>query len=160
AGMAVPSGSWASASRTSSPLRPDSCPCSDRRPGSGRSDTVGGRIAYMGDTARTGQREGELPGLDTQFQALYTSSIIGILRADGERILDANDAFLAMVGYSREEMEAGELHWRLMTPPEYEERDTRALQELNAAGSCTPFEKEYIRKDGTRVPILIAATRL
>jgi PAS domain S-box-containing protein len=114
----------------------------------------------MSDMARAGQREDELPGLDTQFQALYTSGIIGILRANNERILDANDAFLAIVGYSRKEMEAGELHWRLMTPPEYEERDTRALQELNAAGSWSPFEKEYIRKDGTRVPILIAATRL
>lgn len=105
-------------------------------------------------------RPAEMQGLDAQLYALYRSGILGIIRVDAERILDANDTFLAMVGYSREEMKAGLLDWREMTPPEYRELDDRALQELYDTGSCTPFEKEYIRKDGTRVPIFLAATQL
>lgn len=106
------------------------------------------------------ERTPDLEGIEAQFQALYASGIIGILRADMERITDANDAFLALIGYSRAEMERGELRWVAMTPPEYADLDNRALQQLSATGTCLPFEKEYIRKDGTRVPILIAATRL
>lgn len=114
----------------------------------------------MNDAVNASPRTGPSPGIEAQFRALYGSGIIGILRADAERILDANDAFLAMIQYSRVELEAGALRWRAMTPPEYAELDSIALEELRSTGMCTPFEKEYYRKDGSRVPILIAATVL
>ena len=65
-----------------------------------------------------------------------------------------------MVGYTREDLAAGRVNWRAMTPPEHRELDDRALEELSARGSSTPVEKEYIRKDGSRVPISIGAARL
>jgi PAS domain S-box-containing protein len=70
-------------------------------------------------------------------------------------ITEANDAFLEMVGYTRDDLEAGRIRWTELTPPEYADVEKRALAEIARRGVCTPFEKEYIRKDGSRVPILI-----
>ena len=67
----------------------------------------------------------------------------------------ANDAFLKLVGYSREDLEAGLINWMSMTPPEYADRERDILETLDTTGVCGPYEKEYIRKDGTRVPILL-----
>jgi PAS domain S-box-containing protein len=86
---------------------------------------------------------------------------VGILywRTDGA-ITDANDKFLQMVGYSRQELSTGQLNWRRLTPPEYRRRDEESLAELQAIGfNKNPFEKEYIRKDGTRVPVLVGGAR-
>jgi PAS domain S-box-containing protein len=65
-----------------------------------------------------------------------------------------------MVGYTREELLAGHLHWSEMTPPEYKPMDERAIEELRTSGVCSPWEKEYIRKDGSRISILIGAALL
>jgi PAS domain S-box-containing protein len=85
------------------------------------------------------------------------ANIIGILIWDLQgRILEANDAFLAMVGYDREDLTARDVHWTDMTPPEWRERDEQLwLPELRQTGSLQPFEKEFFRKDGSRVPVLI-----
>jgi PAS domain S-box-containing protein len=91
---------------------------------------------------------------------LVDSNIIGVLFADLERITDANDAFLEMVGHSRADLEAGLLRWREMTPPEHLPADERALEEMRRRGACTPFQKEYFRKDGSRVPILLGAATI
>ncbi len=72
-------------------------------------------------------------------------------------ITGANDAFLRLIGYTREDLEAGLISWVAITPPEYANADSRSLEELADHGSCTTFEKEYIRKDGGRVPVLIGA---
>jgi PAS domain S-box-containing protein len=72
-------------------------------------------------------------------------------------IIVTNDAFLRIVGYTREDQDAGRLRWVAMTPPEYAHLDRRSLEELAAKGISTPFEKEYIRKDGSRMPILLGA---
>jgi len=74
---------------------------------------------------------------------------------DGQ-ITDANNKFLKMVGYTREDLEAGRINWVHMTPPEYNLADERAIAEMRAHGIVgAPYEKEYIRKDGSRVPIII-----
>jgi PAS domain S-box-containing protein len=91
-----------------------------------------------------------------RIRRLFESNIIGILFWDlSGNITDANDAFLSMTGYAREDVKSGLLSWMALTPPEYREIDARVAEELERTGSVQPFEKEYIRKDGTRVPVLI-----
>ena len=87
-------------------------------------------------------------------------TIAGIVSGEFDRIPDANDAFLELVGYSREDLLAGRLHWPELTPPEYGPLDELAHEEGLRFGACTPFEKELIRKDGTRVPVLVATAVL
>jgi PAS domain S-box-containing protein len=91
---------------------------------------------------------------------LLESNVIGVIFATMERITEANDAFLQMVGYSREDLEAGRLSWREMTPPEWVDADEQGYRELVEQGVCTPFRKEYFRKDGTRVHIILGAAMI
>lgn len=79
---------------------------------------------------------------------------------DAGRITDANDAFLAMVGFTREELEAGLVRYDLLTPPEWLWKNPEVLAELKTTGQSTPFEKEYFRKDGSRIWILCAGKLL
>jgi len=90
--------------------------------------------------------------------AEYT--IAGIVYGEFDRIPEANDAFLDLVGYTREDLVAGRLVWPDLTPREYEALDELAHEEGLRFGACTPFEKELIRKDGTRVPVLVATAVL
>ena len=95
---------------------------------------------------------------EDRFRRLVDSNAQGVLFwKTGGAIAEANDAFLSIVGYSREDLEAGRLNWIAMTPPELAGRDQRCLEEIAARGVCTPYEKEYFRKDGSRVPILLGA---
>jgi PAS domain S-box-containing protein len=88
---------------------------------------------------------------------LVDANVIGIVIWDLEgRILEANDAFLRMVGYDRDDLISGRLRWTDLTPPEWLERDRREwVPALKMTGTLQPFEKEYFRKDGSRVPVLI-----
>jgi formate hydrogenlyase transcriptional activator len=88
------------------------------------------------------------------------STIAGIVSGEFDQIPEANDAFLELVGYSREDLQAGRLHWPELTPPEYLLLDELAHEEGLRFGACTPFEKELIRKDGTRVAVLVATAVL
>lgn len=87
-------------------------------------------------------------------------AMAGIVSGEFDRIPEANDAFLELVGYSREDLHTGLLNWPNLTPPEYAPLDELAHEEGLRFGACTPFEKEFIRKDGTRVPVLIATAVL
>jgi PAS domain S-box-containing protein len=98
---------------------------------------------------------------ESRFSRLVEANIIGVmLVGPNGAILEANDAFLRMVGYTREDLQNGTMNWVGMTPPEYTQQDEQVLQELAISRSCAPFEKEYICKDGSRVPILIGAAQL
>ncbi len=88
------------------------------------------------------------------------STIAGIVSGEFDRIPEANDTFLELVGYSREDLQAARLNWPDLTPPEYAALDELAHEEGLRFGACTPFEKELIRKDGTRVPVLVATAVL
>ena len=88
------------------------------------------------------------------------STIAGIVSGEFDRIPEANDAFLKLVGYSREDLLAGRLHWPDLTPPQYFSLDDLAHEEGLRFGACTPYEKELLRKDGTRVPVLVATAVL
>jgi diguanylate cyclase (GGDEF)-like protein/PAS domain S-box-containing protein len=102
------------------------------------------------------QAQEELRDREGRIRRLIESNIIGIFFWEvGGHVREANDAFLRIIDYGREEMLSGRVHWAKMTPAEYTTADERALTELGSTGTCTPYEKEFIRKDGRRVPILI-----
>jgi formate hydrogenlyase transcriptional activator len=88
------------------------------------------------------------------------STIVGVVSGEFDRIPEVNDTFLELVGYSRDDLLAGRLVWPDLTPREYVALDEFAHEEGLRFGACTPFEKELIRKDGTRVPVLVATAVL
>jgi PAS domain S-box-containing protein len=98
---------------------------------------------------------------EAKIRRLVDSNIIGIMITElGGEILEANDAFLAMMGYSRNDLVSGRMRWTDMTPPEWVAASERAMAQMRATGSCEPFEKEYFRKDGSRVAVLVGAATL
>jgi PAS domain S-box-containing protein len=102
------------------------------------------------------QLHGYLEERDRKIRRLVDSNIIGIMIWEvSGLIFEANDAFLQMVGYDREDLAAGRLDRTSLTPPEWRDRDARTVVELKLSGTVAPFEKEYFRKDGSRVPVLI-----
>jgi formate hydrogenlyase transcriptional activator len=88
------------------------------------------------------------------------STIAGVVSGEFDRVPEVNDAFLDLVGYTREDLLAGRLSWPDLTPPEYAPLDEVAHEEGLRFGACTPFEKELLCKDGTRVPVLVATAVL
>jgi PAS domain S-box-containing protein len=99
----------------------------------------------------------DLAEREARIRRLVDANIIGIVIWDLEgRILEANDAFLRMVGYDRADLVATLVRWTDLTPPEWLARDEQQwVPELKTAGSLQPFEKEFFRKDGSRVPVLM-----
>lgn len=93
-----------------------------------------------------------------KYQALFDSNMLAIACTDfNDSILDANDAFLSMLGYSREDLEAGALRWSTISPARYNKEDIIKMNELLQHKTIVPFEKEYIHKDGRAVPVLVGA---
>jgi len=120
-----------------------------------------GMLAMATDISTLKETEEMLRESETWLRTLFESSLIGITTADLDgRVYEANDAFLDIVGFDREDLESGGLNWWNITPPEYGHLDDRAVSELLESGRCTPYEKEYRRRDGRRVPILIGAALL
>ena len=96
-----------------------------------------------------------------RLRAVFDSSVIGVIVGDLDgAIREANDAFLWMVGYSREDLEAGRLNWIELTPPEQRPLDASAIGRLQRRRAYSAFEKEYMRRDGSRVPVLIIGMAL
>jgi PAS domain S-box-containing protein len=102
----------------------------------------------------------DLEKREAQIRRLFDANIIGILliKLDGE-IVEANDAFLRMVGYDRADLIANRLRWTDLTPPEWREHDKRRVHQIKISGSPQPFEKEYLRKDGSRMPALVGLAK-
>jgi PAS domain S-box-containing protein len=95
---------------------------------------------------------------EARFRRLVDSNAQGVMFCGTKgKITGANDAFLRIIDYTREEMEAGRINWMALTPPEYDDLDRHAMEELAARGICAPYEKQYIRKDGSRAPVLLGA---
>ena len=104
----------------------------------------------------TALRQGE-----ERFRRVFEADIIGVhfWSADGA-VTEANDAYLRMVGYTREDLASRRVRWRDMTPPEYTALDDQAIDRMKRTGACPPFQKEYICKNGKRLPILLCAAML
>jgi PAS domain S-box-containing protein len=93
---------------------------------------------------------------EEKLRAFFDSGMVGAILGDVHgNVLAANDEFLRIVGYDREDLERGRLRWDAITPPEWLPIDAERIAEAKVRGICTPYEKEYVRKDGTRVPILV-----
>jgi PAS domain S-box-containing protein len=103
------------------------------------------------------QAEEALREREARIRRLVESNIIGVHFWDvAGGLTEANDAFLRTVGYSREDLLSGKVSWASMTAPEYRAADAHAIEELAQSGTFQPYEKEYIRKDGERVAVLLA----
>ena len=93
---------------------------------------------------------------EARFRSLFDSRMLGLVFWDADgRITDANDIFLQAVGYARDDLLAGAVRWPDMTPAEHQPLARRAVQDIQATGACTPFETEWVRSDGTRMPALV-----
>jgi PAS domain S-box-containing protein len=98
----------------------------------------------------------DLEEREAKIRRLVDANIVGIFiwNFEGE-IIEANEAFLHMLKYSREDLLSGPLRWTDLTPPESRDRDESAVAEVKATGTVQPFQKEFFRKDGSRVPVMI-----
>jgi PAS domain S-box-containing protein len=98
----------------------------------------------------------DLANREAKIRRLVDANIIGIFIWESEgRIVEANDAFLTMVGYDRQDLATGRLNWTELTPAEWRDSDQGRIPELRMSGALQPFEKQYFRKDGSRVPVLV-----
>jgi PAS domain S-box-containing protein len=91
---------------------------------------------------------------------LMNSSIIGIFVSEEDQIVEANETYLRMTGFTREDLSAGSISWLRMTAPEYTAQTQQARQELAVSQHATRYEKEYICKDGSRLPVVVGAVAL
>lgn len=121
---------------------------------------VGTQSMFWDVTARV-EAEEALQRSHARFKKLFDANIIGIMLADlTGRILEANEALLSLVGYSRDDLVTGRLRWDRITPPEFRDLDLKAIDSLNRTGICPPWEKEYFRRDGSRVPVMVGVSML
>jgi PAS domain S-box-containing protein len=105
-----------------------------------------------------GQLYRDLLERDAKVRRLFSANIIGIFtwHLDG-RILDANDAFLRIVGFGDDDLKAGRMRWKDLMPSEWNPSDDRIMEEMLSTGVVSPFEGQYVRKDGSRVQVMIGA---
>ena len=115
------------------------------------------------EVAEREKAEGEVrqlaSGLEARIRRLVEANVVGIVMWNLEgAITGANEAFLHMVQYDQDDIASGRVRWKDLTPPEWRNRDEQAMAELKVSSIFRPFEKEYLRKDGTRVPVLLGGT--
>ncbi len=119
--------------------------------------SAGGLAVYFRDVTERKQAKEALEQSEAKFRRLFESNLVGVAFWNAEGLItDANDAYLRLVGYSRQEFDAlGKIQWRSLTPPEYNDVDNRALEEAFATKVSSIYEKEYVRRDGTRVQVVL-----
>jgi PAS domain S-box-containing protein len=122
---------------------------------------ISGLIVFLGVRNRDRKHKAERVRNESMLLRLGQSGLVGIYewQADG-RITDANSVFLEALGYTREELESGKLTRAALTPPEYWDADRVADEQILEFGSCALYEKEVIRKDGTRLQVLVGRALL
>lgn len=115
-----------------------------------------GLAVYCRDVTRSRRVEQKLRRSEARLSSFVESNVIGVLIGDVEGgIHEANDELLRIIGYTRDDLDNGHLRWTDLTPPEYLQLDAERVAEARLRGACTPYEKRYIHKDGTHVPVLV-----
>ena len=105
--------------------------------------------------------EEQLRQANERMRRLIDANIVGIVIATPTgAVLETNDYYLSMIGYTREEFDQGKVNWRSITPPEWLVADDFSIEELREKGVCTPYEKEYVKRDGSRVSVFLSDTML
>jgi PAS domain S-box-containing protein len=99
----------------------------------------------------------DLQQREAKIQRLVDANVIGIFIWSSGVVIEANDTFLRMLGFERADLAAGRIRWKDQTPSEWHDRQARAEEELAQTGRSEPFEKEYFRKDGTRIAVLVGS---
>jgi PAS domain S-box-containing protein len=119
---------------------------------------IGNRIAGL---LQSEIQQQELSQAAKRFSTLVEANPFGMIIGglDGS-LCYVNPAFLQILGYTESDVRAGRVRWDRLTPPEYEDADARAVQQLRASGRCDVYEKVYIAKNGRRIHILIAAATI
>ena len=113
-------------------------------------------VATQIDVTDRKRAEEALRESEAKIRRLVDSNIIGIFVWDFDgRILEANDEFLRMVSYDREDLVLGRIRWADLTPPDWRDRNNARIEQQKSSGRFEPFEKEFTRRDGSRVPILL-----
>ncbi len=118
-------------------------------------------VVVFQDITDRRRTEQALQESERRFRRLVESNMFGVAFVDfAGGIHYANDYFLNMIGYTREELQAGKIDWMQVAPPEVSALDARSIAELRQHGVASPVEKEYIHKDGSRIPILLGSALL
>ncbi len=122
---------------------------------------VGAIVGNVRNITEQKRTHDELRLSEARFRRLADSGIVSIVIADVHgNIHDTNDTYLRLMGYSRDELLAGEVRWTDMTPPDLKDLADRAVEQLKTVGFAPPWETEQLRKDGTRVPVLVTVAML
>lgn len=142
--------------------RPDGCPGwaeTNKMPLRNLEGQVIGVLGTFQEITDRKRAELDLQASEARFRRVFESNTVGMFFADfSGPIVDANDRFLHIVGYTTEDLRAGLLNWKTLTPPDYYEQDQQITQCLAERGEIDPYEKEYYRKDGSRVPIMLGVS--
>ena len=118
-------------------------------------------LIIVRDQTERKQAELALQKSETRFRRVFESNIVGMMFTDfNGQITDANDRFLELLGYSREDLIAKRINWETITPAEYLPSDLHALQHLKLSRVIAPWEKVYYHKDGHLVHVLIGIAML
>ena len=126
----------------------------DARDASGRPQRAYGLITDITEQRRT---EAELRESTALLGRLRDANVLGVMVSTEDGIQDANDAILDMIGYTHAEIENGRMSYLDLTPPEWAAADREAVALLRRTGALQPLEKEYLHRDGHRVPVLVGA---
>jgi PAS domain S-box-containing protein len=129
----------------------------DARDGRGRSSRA---YAIFTDLTEQRRTEAALRQSTALLGRLRDANVLGVVVAGEDRVHEANDAYLAIIGYSRDDLEVGRVDWQRITPPGWEGAEAKARAQLLRTGACQPFEKEYVHREGHRVPVLIGSAVL
>ena len=118
-------------------------------------------VGFITDISERRRTEGDLRLTQARLGRFIDAGVFGFLAgfADGSTS-EANDYYLDLIGATRDELARGQVDWRAVTPPEWQSADDEAMKELGEHGTCSPYEKEFIRRNGSRVPVFVSAAVL